>query len=265
MKNSSRQQLLLSPPTKAIVIIPARYGATRFPGKPLALLKGKPIIQWVYERAKGATRIQDVIVATDDERIMKVIIDSGGKAVMTSKDHASGTDRISEVAKDMMCDIIINVQGDEPFILPDMIDYTVDLLNDRHASISTLAKKIEESRELLDPNVVKVVMDREGFALYFSRSTIPYYRNKWKGPSEINLHRDMKIYKHIGIYGYRRDVLLSLAETPQSELEKIERLEQLRALENGFKIKVGITSFNTIGIDTPDDLKRAEEWLNSYS
>ncbi|MFN3740930.1 MAG: 3-deoxy-manno-octulosonate cytidylyltransferase [Thermodesulfovibrionales bacterium] len=249
---------------KAIVVIPARYGATRFPGKPLALLKGKPIIQWVYDRAKEATKIHDVIVATDDERIMKVIINSGGKAVMTSKDHATGTDRIYEVAKDIMCDIIINVQGDEPFISPEMINHTVELLSDERASISTLAKRIEEERDLLDPNVVKVVFDREGFALYFSRSTIPYYRDRWKNTSEINLKGGVKVYKHIGIYGYRRDVLLRLSKTPQSELESIERLEQLRALENGFKIKVGITSFNTIGIDTPHDLKRAEEWLNSY-
>ncbi len=252
------------PPQKAVVIIPARYGATRFPGKPLALLKGKPIIQWVYERAKGAKSIHDVIVATDDERIMKVIIESGGKAMMTSKGHATGTDRISEVAKDIMCDIIINVQGDEPFISPEMVDHTVNLLNDERASISTLARRIEEERELIDPNVVKVVFDKEGFALYFSRSTIPYYRDRWKDTSGINLQEGVKVYKHIGIYGYRRDVLIRLTKTPQSELEGIERLEQLRALENGFKIKVGITSFNTIGIDTPEDLKRAEEWLNSY-
>ncbi len=249
---------------KAIVIIPARYGATRFPGKPLAPLKGKPIIQWVYERAKRSTQIQDVIVATDDERIVRAIEDADGKAVLTSKDHASGTDRIAEVAKDMSCDIIINVQGDEPFISPEMIDETVKLLNDERASISTLAKIIEEGRDLIDPNVVKVVFDREGFALYFSRSTIPYYRDSWKDTSEINLQGGVKVYKHIGIYGYRRDVLIRLSKTPQSELERIEKLEQLRALENGFKIKVGVTSFNTIGIDTPDDLKRAEEWLNSY-
>lgn len=250
---------------KAIVIIPARYGATRFPGKPLALLKGKPIIQWVYERAKKANLIQDVIVATDDDRIVKAIEDTGGKAVLTSKDHASGTDRIAEVAKDISCDIIINVQGDEPFISPEMIDQTVKLLRDERASISTLAKRIEEPGELTDPNVVKVVMDREGFALYFSRSTIPYYRDKWKRITEINWQEDIKIYKHIGIYGYRKDILLRLSKTPQSELERIEKLEQLRALENGFKIKIGMSSFNTIGIDTPEDLKRAEEWLNSYS
>lgn len=250
---------------KSIVIIPARYGASRFPGKPLALLKGKPIIQWVYERARRATLIQDVIVATDDEGIVKTIVDAGGKALLTSKNHASGTDRIAEVADSIMCDIIINVQGDEPLISPEMIDQTVTLLSDERASISTLAKRIEEPWELTDPNVVKVVMDREGFALYFSRSTIPYYRDKWKRLTEINLEGDIKIYKHIGIYGYRRDILLRLSKIPQSELERIEKLEQLRALENGFKIKVGISSFNTIGIDTPEDLKRAEEWLNLYS
>ncbi|MCX7793616.1 MAG: 3-deoxy-manno-octulosonate cytidylyltransferase [Thermodesulfovibrionales bacterium] len=250
---------------RAVVIIPARYGATRFPGKPLALLKDKPIIQWVFERARCAKRIQDVIVATDDERIVEVIKNAGGKAVMTSKHHASGTDRIAEVAKDIMCDIIINVQGDEPFISPDIIDKTIELLNDRRASISTMAKIIEEPGEIKDPNVVKVVLDREGFALYFSRSVIPFYRDKWRSLEEINFESGMKVYKHIGIYGYRRDVLLGLSQTPQGELEKTEKLEQLRALENGMRIKVGITTVNTIGIDTPQDLKKAEEWLNLYS
>lgn len=246
-----------------IVIIPARYRATRFPGKILAPLKGKPLIQWVYERAKRASLIQEVIVATDDERILKTVKDFGGRVVMTSQDAPSGTDRIAEVATTLMCDIIINVQGDEPLISPDMIDHTVELLQDRRASISTLAKRIEDPEELRDPNVVKVVFDREGFALYFSRSTIPYYRDRWKDISEIDISEEINVYKHIGIYGYRREVLLKFSKMPASELERIERLEQLRALERGLKIKVGLTTHNTIGIDTPEDLKRAEAWLNS--
>ncbi len=256
---------------KAVVIIPARYGATRFPGKPLALLRGKPIIQWVYERAKGATLIEDVIVATDHQEILNRVYSFGGKAVMTSRDHASGTDRIAEVAKDLMCDIIINVQGDEPFIRPEMIDHTVELLKDSRASISTLARRIEDKEELRDPNVVKVVFDKEGFALYFSRSPIPYYRDRWRGPDFMEVGDGIEVYKHIGIYGYRREVLLRISEMPQSRLERAERLEQLRALEEGLRIKVGITTHNTIGIDTLEDLKRAEElllrhlWLNTSS
>ncbi len=245
-----------------IVIIPARYGATRFPGKVLALLRGKPVIQWVYERAKRASLIQDVIVATDDERILKTVKDFGGRAVMTSADAPSGTDRIAEVAATLSCDIIINVQGDEPLIRAEMINQAVELLQDSRASISTLAKRIEDPEELRDPNVVKVVFDKEGFALYFSRSTIPYYRDRWKNPSEIHLGEGINAYKHIGIYGYRREVLLRFTKMPHGELERIEKLEQLRALEGGLRIKVGLTTFNTVGIDTPEDLKRAEQEIS---
>ncbi len=245
----------------AVVVIPARYGSTRFPGKPLAILKGKPIIHWVYEAAKGSRLAQDVIVATDDERIFMSVVEIGGKAVMTEPHHASGTDRIAEVARSLKSDIIINVQGDEPFIKGDMIDHTIELLKDSKASISTLARRIESLEELIDPNVVKVVFDSEGFALYFSRSVIPYYRDRWKNLDSLFIEDGMEVYKHIGIYGYRRDSLLILAGSPQSRLEKIERLEQLRALEKGLKIKVGLTPYNTIGIDTPEDLKKAEELI----
>ncbi len=246
---------------KAVVVIPARYGSTRFPGKPLALLKGKPIIHWVYEHAKGSRLAQDVIVATDDERIFRSVVEIGGKAVMTEPHHASGTDRIAEVARSMTSDIIINVQGDEPFINGDMIDQTIELLKDPKASISTLARRIESPEELINPNVVKVVFDSEGFALYFSRSVIPYYRDRWKALSSLFIENGIEVYKHIGIYGYRRDALLILTSSPQSRLEGIEKLEQLRALERGLKIKVGLTHYNTIGIDTPEDLKRAEELM----
>lgn len=249
----------------AVIIIPARYGSTRFPGKALANLGGKPVIQWVYERAKKAKGISSVIVATDSQDILTSVKAFGGEAVLTSEHHASGTDRIAEVARDIICDIIINVQGDEPFIRPEMIEQTVELLKDERASISTLAKKIDSSPELIDPNVVKVAFDEEGFALYFSRSPVPYHRDRWRGIEAIEITTGVEVYKHIGIYGYRREVLLDLAEMPQSRLEKIEKLEQLRALEKGLKIKVGITLYETIGIDTPEDLARAERWLNSYS
>jgi len=265
----NREYTQVAKVTVAVVVIPARYGSTRFPGKPLALLKGKPIIHWVYERAKDSRLAQDVIVATDDERIFRSIVEIGGKAVMTEPHHASGTDRIAEVARSLESDIIINVQGDEPFIKGDMIDHTIELLKDPRASISTLARRIESPEELIDPNVVKVVFDSEGFALYFSRSVIPYYRDRWKAPTvtcatdtSLFIENEIEIYKHIGIYGYRRDALLMLSRSPQSRLEKIEKLEQLRALEKGLKIKVGLTPYNTIGIDTPEDLKKAEELIS---
>jgi 3-deoxy-manno-octulosonate cytidylyltransferase (CMP-KDO synthetase) len=241
----------------AIVIIPARYDSTRFPGKPLCLLKGKPLIQHVYENSKRSHRAKDVIVATDSETIFERVLAFGGKAVMTDKGHPSGTDRIAEVAASLDYDIIVNVQGDEPLIRPEMIDDVVAALDDKRASIGTLIKKIEDPVEISDNNVVKVVFDRERFALYFSRAAIPF-----RAPhSDI---RTPEYYKHIGIYSYRRDVLISLAGMEQTELEKIEKLEQLRALENGLIIKVKETFLETLGVDTPEDLERVEKCLNTY-
>jgi len=238
------------------VIIPARYDSTRFPGKPLCPLKGKPLIQHVYENSKRSRLAKDVIVATDSETIFERVLAFGGKAVMTDKNHPSGTDRIAEVAASLDYDIIVNVQGDEPLIRPEMIDDVITTLNDTRASIGTLIKKIEDPAEISDNNVVKVVFDKEMFALYFSRAAVPF-----RAPhSEI---RTPGYYKHIGIYSYRRDVLLSLAGMEQTELEKIEKLEQLRALENGLKIKVKETFLETFGIDTPEDLERVEKWLNT--
>jgi len=240
----------------AIVIIPARYDSTRFPGKPLCLLKGKPLIQHVYENSKRSRLAKDVIVATDSETIFERVLAFGGKAVMTDKDHPSGTDRIAEVAASLDYDIIVNVQGDEPLIRPEMIDDVITALDDTRASIGTLIKKIEDPVEISDNNVVKVVFDKERFALYFSRAAIPF-----RAPhSEIWVP---EYYKHIGIYSYRRDVLLSLAGMEQTELEKIEKLEQLRALENGLKIKVKETFLETFGVDTPEDLERVEKCLNT--
>ncbi len=265
----------------AIVVIPARYASTRFPGKPLALLRGMPIIQHVYQNSLNARRAADVIVATDSETIFDKVLSFGGKAVMTSPDHQSGTDRIAEVASAMNCDIMVNVQGDEPLIRPEMIDDVIEVLDDSRASLGTLATPIRDNREIFDPNVVKVVFGPEGFAWYFSRAPIPYRRDEWKASvtgNELQVivthtgssgHNSAGMtcacFKHVGIYSYRRDVLLRISSLPPSRLESIEKLEQLRALENGFRIKVRETSGETIGVDTPADLERVERCLNSSS
>lgn len=257
----------------AIVVIPARYDSTRFPGKPLAPLKGKPLIQHVYEGCSGATLPVNVIVATDSETIFEKVLSFGGKAIMTSSKHPSGTDRVAEVASLMDYDIIVNVQGDEPLIKPQMIDDVIELLSDSRADIGTLARKIKDPAEIIDPNVVKVVFDKENFALYFSRSPIPYHRDLfgalgfglWGMDERESLLDNITMFKHIGLYSYRRDVLIRLSKMKPTRLEEIERLEQLRALENNMRIRVKETEFDTIGVDTPQDLERVERWLNSYS
>ncbi|GMT47833.1 MAG: 3-deoxy-manno-octulosonate cytidylyltransferase [bacterium] len=267
----------------AVVIIPARYGSTRFPGKLLSLLSGKPVIRHVYERAMTATLADSVIVATDSDKIHQTVRSFGGDAVMTSSEHPSGTDRIAEVARGADYDIIVNVQGDEPLIMGEMIDSVISLLEDSRADMGTLVKRIEDPEEVFDPNVVKVVFDTQGFALYFSRAPIPFYReefpdcrfsiddcrlNKKKissSQSSVGNRQssiiNLQLHKHIGIYSYRRDVLLRLTELSQSALEKAEKLEQLRALENGYRIKVGITGHETIGVDTREDMEKVERWL----
>lgn len=252
----------------AIVIIPARYESSRLPAKPLFLLKGKPLVQHVYENSKGANLIEDVIVATDSEEIFESVLSFGGKAVMTHSAHPSGTDRIAEVAASLDYDIIVNVQADEPLIRPQMIDDVISILDDKRASIGTLIKKITDPAEIMDPNVVKVVFDKEGFALYFSRSPIPYHRDKWSILKNETDHiwrftSHFTIYKHVGIYSYRREVLLRLSMIKPTELENIERLEQLRAIENAMKIKVKETFFETYGVDTPEDLKKVEKCLST--
>lgn len=262
----------------AIVVIPARYASTRFPGKPLALLKGIPVIQHVYQNSLNSRLADDVVVATDSETIFEKVLSFGGKAVMTSSDHASGTDRIAEVARSMNYDIIVNVQGDEPLIQYEMIDDVISVLEDTRASIGTLAVRIKDRREMFDPHAVKVVFNREGFALYFSRAPIPYHRDEWKdirgiGDWGLGIGKSSKTnnqplpptpcFKHVGIYSYRRDVLTKLSELPLSRLELIEKLEQLRALEHGFTIKVKETINETFGVDTPEDLERIEKCLNS--
>lgn len=244
----------------ALVVIPARFASTRFPGKPLYPLNGKPLIQHVYERACGARLASEILVATDSRKILDCVVSFGGNAVMTSGRHRSGTDRVAEAASGADYDIIVNVQGDEPLIRAAMIDATIRLLMDGRASIGTLAKKITDRREILDPNVVKVAFDGEGFAVYFSRAPIPYHRDEWTALRAGEI-RSGNVYKHLGIYGFRKEALLRFTALKPSRLEQIERLEQLRALENGMKIKVGITRFDAIGVDTPGDIAKAAKIL----
>ena len=242
-------------------IIPARYASTRFPGKPLAVLGGKTVIQRVYEQVSNV--LSEVYVATDDDRIYQCVESFGGKAVMTRSDHQSGTDRIQEAVEKTatQADVIINVQGDEPFIQPSQIKTLMQLFDDPSTQIGTLGKPFESIEAVENPNSPKIVTDIRGFALYFSRSVIPYIRGKerqgWFG--------EYPFLKHLGIYAYRREVLAEVTKLPQSSLEKAESLEQLRWLQNGYRIRVGLTDVETVGIDTPEDLLRAEQFLNQMS
>ena len=244
---------------KFIGIIPARYASSRFPGKPLAMLGGKMVIERVVEQVSSI--LDNVYVATDDQRIYDAVTGFGGRAIMTRTDHQSGTDRIREayekIGEDF--DVIINIQGDEPFIQRSQIKTVMDCFNDENTQIATLGKLFTTMEAVRNPNSPKIVIDNNGYALYFSRSEIPFVRNvdekEW-----INKYPFMK---HIGLYAYRSKVLKEITELPQSSLELAESLEQLRWLQNGYKIKVGTTDVETVGIDTPDDLKRAEEYLLS--
>ena len=232
------------------IIIPARYASTRLEGKPLLRAKGKTIIQWVYEKALQSKLASDVIVATDDKRIFDEVESFGGKACMTSTEHKCGSDRLVEVLKKYEnIEIAVNVQGDEPMIEPESIDSAIKVLvEDENADISTLIRKIDDEDEINNPNVVKAVKDNNGYAMYFSRSPIPYERNK-------NI---ASTFAHIGLYVYKRDALLKMSKLPQSDLEKAESLEQLRALQNGMKIKTAIVNYKPVGIDTREDF---EEFL----
>lgn len=244
---------------KFIGIIPARYASTRFPGKPLALLGGKPVIQHVYE--KVAAVLEAAYVATDDERIYDVVKAFGGQVVMTRTDHKSGTDRIEEAIEKIggEWDVVVNVQGDEPFVAKSQLDTICHCFDDPTTQIATLGKPFESMEAVQNPNSPKIVVDNMGFAMYFSRSVIPYVRGKEK--SSWLTH--YPFLKHLGIYAYRKEVLRQVTQLPQSSLEIAESLEQLRWLQNGFKIKVGTTDVETVGIDTPQDLERAEEFLKT--
>ena len=235
----------------ATVIIPARYGSTRFRGKPLADLWGKPIIQHVWERAGRARLVDRVIVATDDERIAHAARAFGAEVAMTRPDHPSGTDRVAEVARSLTSEVIVNVQGDEPLIDPAHIDAAAEpLLADPTIPMGTLCCPIDEIADLANPNVVKVVLDRQGFALYFSRLPIPFVRDE---------HAKATRYRHLGLYVYRRQFLLALAGLAPTPLEQAERLEQLRVLEHGHRLRVAIVDRASPGVDTPADLERLRE------
>lgn len=250
-----------------LAIIPARFASSRFPGKPLAPLSGRPIIQWVYERARRATRVADVVVATDDARIAAAVSSFGGRAVLTSSEHRSGTDRIAEVVRSTTeaqhANVIVNVQGDEPLLDPTAIDRAVAPLLDDHAiEMATLATPLADPRDVADPNTVKVVTDRAGFALYFSRAPIPFWREGYavNGADVATpaAPRAPLAFKHIGLYAYRRATLLRVAALAPTPLEVAESLEQLRALEHGVRIKVVVVERDSVGVDTPEDLNRAE-------
>jgi len=243
---------------KVITFIPSRYDSKRFPGKPLAPIAGKPMIEHVYQRALSCPDVSDVIVATDDERIFQCVEGFGGKSIMTDANHPSGTDRIAEASLKMNLgrdDLIVNVQGDQPIFRPSTIsDMLAPLREDPDIPMSTLKYRITDEREIDDPNHVKVVTDKEGFALFFSRSPIPFFRDS---------RSNQVYYKHLGFYAYRRDFLTKFSSLPVGELESSEKLEQLRALEYGFRIKVVETPFDSIEVDRPADIKRVEKLMAS--
>jgi 3-deoxy-manno-octulosonate cytidylyltransferase (CMP-KDO synthetase) len=239
---------------KVIIFIPSRYDSKRFPGKPLALIGGKPMIEHVYLRAMSCPEISDVVVATDDKRILQCVQDFDGKAVLTEKKHPTGTDRIAEASAKMnldRADLVVNIQGDQPLFNPSAISQLIlPLKEDPHIPMSTLKYRITNESEIENPNHVKVVTDGEGFALFFSRSPIPFFRDA----------RSARVYyKHLGFYAYRKDFLEKFNALPMGELESSEKLEQLRVLEHGFKIKVVETPFDSVEVDTPEDIKRVEE------
>jgi 3-deoxy-manno-octulosonate cytidylyltransferase (CMP-KDO synthetase) len=250
---------------KFIGIIPARYESSRFPGKPLAILGNKPLVQHVYERASEA--LEDVFVATDDERIYEAVTSFGGKVVMTSPSHLSGTDRCAEALRvitsdeNIHVDCVINIQGDEPFVRQGQIELLKNSFDDPKTDIATLVKKIDEREDIFDSNKPKVTFDYNGYALLFTRSPIPFIRNldKLEWPGEVDF------YKHIGVYAYRSQVLNQITRLPPSSLELAESLEQLRWLQNGYRIKVNITKYENMGIDTPEDLRKARELTENTS
>jgi len=250
---------------KIVAVIPARWHSTRLKGKILADINGKPMIQHVWERVKRAHEIDEVVIAADKDKVMKVVESFGGKAIYTSPEQPSGTDRLAEVAGTIDADIFINVQGDEPLIHPLMVDSLAQVFEyEKDVQIATLIKRIHLKEEIVDPNVVKCVVDRKGFALYFSRSPIPYIcggvSDKFQDGPDLKDVSGM-YFKHIGIYGYTRDFLFTYTNLPKSTLETDEKLEQLRVLEHGYKIKTVETRYDTVGVDTAEDLEKVREIL----
>jgi 3-deoxy-manno-octulosonate cytidylyltransferase (CMP-KDO synthetase) len=241
---------------KKIIVIPARYASTRLPGKPLIDIGGKPLLQWVYEGACRSKLADGILIATDDERIKNIANNFGAEAIMTDANLQSGTDRVFAAIQGREADLIINLQGDEPFIEPSIIDQLFSTMEKGGVETATLCCPITDENEYRDPNIVKVVLDSSGFALYFSRSPIPYLRT-----SNYELRTPNCLYRHIGIYAFTRSFLQQFVSMPKSRLEEAESLEQLRILENSYKIKVIITEYDGFGIDTPDDLERARKLL----
>jgi 3-deoxy-manno-octulosonate cytidylyltransferase (CMP-KDO synthetase) len=247
------------PDPKVVAVIPSRFGSTRLPGKPLVTLGGKPMVQHVYERAKRAQTVHEVLVATDDQRILDAVRSFGGEARMTRADHRTGTERIAEVAAHEPGDIFVNVQGDEPLIDPVSIDTAVAaLLAEPPAQIATVVTAIRHANDIMDPNVVKTVLDFDENALYFSRAPIPWMRD-----TQQKVH--VKYWKHLGLYVFQRDALLEYPTLPQGELEKIEQLEQLRWLENGWRIRVAEVMRDAMSVDVPEDISRVEKLLKEES
>jgi len=243
---------------KTVGVIPARMASTRFPCKVLAKIGGKPMIQWVWEKARGAKRLDEIMIACDHQDVLAAARSFGAIAVMTNPAHPSGTDRIAEAIGQHTCDIIINIQGDEPFIDVLTIDSLAHMMQqDSAVMMGTVVKAIISKEEFENPNVVKCVLDENGYALYFSRAPIPYQRDQ-SGSAGLR-------YKHLGLYGYRKDFLMQYKNWPKSTLEGIEQLEQLRVLEKGYRIKTVVTEYESIAIDTPDDLRKAEAWLQKQS
>ncbi len=239
---------------RVAAIIPARYGSTRLPGKPLLDIGGKPMVWRVYEQAKRASLVDETWVATDDKRVYDVVVGLGGRALMTSPEHPSGTDRLAEAAGAVQADIYVNVQGDEPLIPPGLIDEAIrPLIDDPSLNMATAAKETSDPTEISDPGVVKVVLDEKGCALYFSRAPIPFQRDLWGGPLYIT---GGSCLKHIGLYAYRRDFLFRYAKLKPTALEQAEKLEQLRALGHGERIKVAVTKYESFGVDTREDLEK---------
>ena len=249
---------------KTLCIIPARYASTRLPGKPLALIGGKPMIQWVYERACAADLIDKVVVATDNEEIKATVEVFGGNVKMTSPELVSGTDRAAAALDGEEAEIIVNLQGDEPFIEPALLSRMVQVFANPEIEMATPIKRIANLNELINPNFVRVVRDKMHFALYFSRAVVPFVRDIPEKQQWLERHR---FYKHIGIYAYRKNLLLKLTALPQSSLEQSERLEQLRALENGIKIYTLETEYESTGVDTPEDLEFVNKLIqnNKYN
>ncbi|RBW68908.1 3-deoxy-manno-octulosonate cytidylyltransferase [Bacillus taeanensis] len=236
---------------KVIGVIPARYGSTRFPGKPLALINGKPMVQRVYEQVIKSKELDKVVVATDHEDIKKVVEEFGGNVVMTKTDHETGSDRMAEVTTKVDGDFYVNIQGDEPLIRPELIDALVQAAKETPDTVVTAKTVLQNAEDAENPNVVKVVTDKNGLALYFSRSPIPYNRSG----------KEVTYYKHLGIYGYPKEIINEFVQLPASTLESLEVLEQLRLLENGYHIKVVETAYDAVGVDTPEDIGKVEKIL----